>query len=426
MRTCGRVLNQPPQRITAYLVRGSATTLVAEGLPANVATWIELGDDKGQPIARMIFAQVDGVNRLSLYVDDVDAMHESGACRIRIIAGSARGPEGMQVLAAGPVIWRTGWSGECGPEQTVKLVVGPQGPQGKQGAPGPRGETGPTGASGPQGETGPAGPVGPQGPKGETGLRGPVGPTGPQGETGPATKLSIGTVTSGDKAAATLTGEPPSQTLNLTLPRGEQGLRGKQGVQGPPGAVPTTTDYFLVGPGRPDVPSTTAGVVTGKEPAGCEYRSTNGAGVGAWVWRKRPDGWAVTDGDTGWRLASTTPSGGTGTFDLLVKRDAREVVFLFRFAGASKPGRYTASWVRGAGFETSAWRHDNAVYMTPIGVNPGNSGGLKIGDASVLAHSNGNYLPSVEMTSQNDRRAVALITLPARPAWPMTLPGTPA
>ena len=39
--------------------------------------------------------------------------------------------------------------------------------------------------------------------------------------------------------------------------------------------------YLLVGPGRPDVPATTEGQITGSEPIGCEYRSTDGACVGA-------------------------------------------------------------------------------------------------------------------------------------------------
>ena len=45
--------------------------------------------------------------------------------------------------------------------------------------------------------------------------------------------------------------------------------------------------FPIVGPGRPDVPSTTEGRITGTEPVGTEYRSTDGAGVGAWVWQKR-------------------------------------------------------------------------------------------------------------------------------------------
>lgn len=49
---------------------------------------------------------------------------------------------------------------------------------------------------------------------------------GPVGATGPANTLSIGTVetgAAGAAAVATITGTPPNQTLNLTLPRGATG-----------------------------------------------------------------------------------------------------------------------------------------------------------------------------------------------------------
>jgi hypothetical protein len=50
--------------------------------------------------------------------------------------------------------------------------------------------------------------------------------------------LVIGTVNTGQNAAASIVGSAPNQTLNLTLPRGPQGERGEQGEQGeqgPPG-----------------------------------------------------------------------------------------------------------------------------------------------------------------------------------------------
>ena len=74
------------------------------------------------------------------------------------------------------------------------------------------------------------------------------------------------------------------------------------GPAGPPGAVPVASDYLVVGPGRPDAPTTTgfSAAQIAALPVGCEYRSTDGASVGAWVWRKRPTGWTVTQGDTGW------------------------------------------------------------------------------------------------------------------------------
>lgn len=185
------------------------------------------------------------------------------------------GPEGPQ----GP-------PGEDGKE-------GPVGPQGPQGDPGKDGDTGPEGPPGPKGDPGrgvhilgelddpselpatgqpgdaylikgdlwvwddidgkwidvgkiqgPQGPAGPKGDPGDDGKEGPVGPQGPsgrdgdkgdEGPAGPPNVLSIGVVVKGDEAAASITGTSPEQTLNLTLPKGDQGERGPQGDLGPTG-----------------------------------------------------------------------------------------------------------------------------------------------------------------------------------------------
>ena len=90
--------------------------------------------------------------------------------------------------------------------------------------------------------------------------QGSKGDTGATGATGPANVLTIGSVTSGKVASATITGEAPNQVLNLVLEKGEQGEQGKQGIQGEigpqgnPGAdAPTITgitirqsDYHLI------------------------------------------------------------------------------------------------------------------------------------------------------------------------------------
>ena len=55
----------------------------------------------------------------------------------------------------------------------------------------------------------------------------------------------------------------------------------------------------IIGVGRPDKPETTGGKITGNEPNGSVYESTNGANVGAWQWQKRGNEWVVTAGDTG-------------------------------------------------------------------------------------------------------------------------------
>lgn len=61
------------------------------------------------------------------------------------------------------------------------------------------------------------------------GPTGSTGPTGATGATGPANTLSIGTVTTGaagSSASATITGTAPTQTLSLTIPRGDTGATG--------------------------------------------------------------------------------------------------------------------------------------------------------------------------------------------------------
>lgn len=148
--------------------------------------------------------------------------------------------------------------------EPIPLPRGPEGPEGPQGPKGDQGIQGPEGPQGPKGSTGLQGEVGPKGDKGDKGEVGPEGPQGPKGDKGD----------------------------NSTVP----------GPVGPPGAVLSPESMIVVGPGRPDDPTT-----TGMDPAdltalpvGAEYRSTDGAGVGAWVWRKRPSGWTVIDGDTDW------------------------------------------------------------------------------------------------------------------------------
>ena len=137
-------------------------------------------------------------------------------------------------------------------KSTGTLALGiPQGSKGDTGA------TGATGATGPQGK---------QGIQGETGA---TGATGPQGPSGPANVLTIGSVTSGKVASATITGEAPNQVLNLVLEKGDKGEtgekgatgdtgpQGEQGIQGPQGSpgtdAPTITgitirqsDYHLI------------------------------------------------------------------------------------------------------------------------------------------------------------------------------------
>lgn len=88
--------------------------------------------------------------------------------------------------------------------------------------------------------------------------QGDKGDTGETGATGPANTLKIGTVTSGSKASATITGMAPNQTLNLVL---EKGDKGEQGIQGETGA---TGETGKTGPQGPQgAPGADAPTITG-------------------------------------------------------------------------------------------------------------------------------------------------------------------
>ena len=70
--------------------------------------------------------------------------------------------------------------------------------------------------------------------------KGNKGDTGASGSGGEATvvnpTITIGTVTNGDTASATITGDSPNYTLNLVLPKGAKGDKGDTGAAGIDGA----------------------------------------------------------------------------------------------------------------------------------------------------------------------------------------------
>ena len=73
--------------------------------------------------------------------------------------------------------------------------------------------------------------------------KGNKGDTGASGSGGEATvvnpTITIGTVTNGDTASATITGDSPNYTLNLVLPKGDKGAKGDAGAKGADGITPT-------------------------------------------------------------------------------------------------------------------------------------------------------------------------------------------
>lgn len=75
-------------------------------------------------------------------------------------------------------------------------------------------------------------------PKGNQGDKGDKGDTG---DTGPANTLTVGTVTTGAAGSnvdVAITGTAPAQTINFTIPRGDKGAKGDTGNTGPAGVTP--------------------------------------------------------------------------------------------------------------------------------------------------------------------------------------------
>lgn len=82
----------------------------------------------------------------------------------------------------------------------------------------------------------------PKGNKGDTGASGGSGETTVINPT-----ITIGTVTSGDTASATITGDSPNYTLNLVLPKGDKGDKGDKGEAGSGADVDLTGYAELTG-----------------------------------------------------------------------------------------------------------------------------------------------------------------------------------
>lgn len=90
-----------------------------------------------------------------------------------------------------------------------------------------------------------------KGPQGEPGVKGDTGATGQKGDTGPANTLTIGAVSTGIAPSASITGDAPNQTLDLTLvpgPQGERGERGPIGLTGQQGTPGTPGEKGDTGP----------------------------------------------------------------------------------------------------------------------------------------------------------------------------------
>ena len=167
--------------------------------------------------------------------------------------------------------------------KAVQLKAGEKGERGEPGPRGERGEQGPPGPQGLQGERGQDGQRGERGEQGPIGQTGPAGPTGPKGEQGiPGPKGADGV---GIPQKLTLSGN----TLILSDGGGSVNLPTSSQND-------STSSSELTGTGMPN------GKVEGK--LGQTYVDTAKTN-GALKWIKRTpsgnQGWAVLDGDTGWK-----------------------------------------------------------------------------------------------------------------------------
>ena len=243
---------------------------------------------------------------------------------------------------------------------------------------------------------------------------------GVQGVQGTPASLTKGTVTTGapgTNANFTVTGTPPNQKLNLTIPQGAKGDTGN----------PST--YLIVGPGRPDYPETTGGAVTGSEPVGTEYRSTDGAGTGAWVWRKGRGYmlWHLIDGDTGTRhldVTATWPEYPEGT-TLSLHRTNNTVIVGPGRSGSS--GAYT--WDMGvanagAGFLEFPSGFEIGTYpvISDIYASFDTDFGTKVG--SVMAKTVFG-MTRISLRHDAPRQLAFELRWTTPSGWPTTLPGTP-
>lgn len=209
------------------------------------------------------------------------------------------GPMGIQG-PPGPA-GENGQTGPMGP-QGLQGVPGERGPKGEDGQPGQKGDVGPAGPPGPKGEDGLVGPQGIQGPpgpkgdRGETGERGPAGSDGLDGTTGPQGPMGPPGPKGADGVGIPQTLSLSGNTLTLSHGGGTVTLPAS-GQNGPATPItPITSSSELTGTGMPN------GKVEGK--LGQTYVDTAKTN-GALKWIKRTpsgnQGWAVLDGDTGWK-----------------------------------------------------------------------------------------------------------------------------
>ena len=322
---------------------------------SSFATKQELGNKVGRAEIEQISSEIETLKAKT----DKDTVYDDTALRERVSTleskpsidtSSFATKEELRTISSTPgPKGDKGETGERGP-QGLQGSTGPQGPQGIQGErgpEGPRGADGLQGPIGPQGVQGERGQDGQAGPKGERGEQGQVGPTGPQGPIG----------LTGPKGADGV-GIPQKLTLNgntLVLSDGGGSVTLPETSQNA-----STSSSELIGTGMPN------GKVEGK--LGQTYVDTAKTN-GALKWIKRTPsgntGWAVLDGDTGWRnlniVSKLNPS--------FLKVRRRNDVVMYQFGGLSW-GWFGVVRRGGQGYQIQPSDRERNCYILPSGQVP--------------------------------------------------------
>jgi hypothetical protein len=223
--------------------------------------------------------------------------------------------------------------------QSAHLGPGPKGATGMRGPAGLKGETGMRGPAGLKGETGMRGPtglIGPAGTSSNTGATGLIGHTGQKGNTGP----------NGPAGTASNTG--------ATGLKGPTGPIGRQGNNGPAGTASNTGATGLKGPTGP------IGRQGNNGPAGTAS-NTGATGL------KGPTGPTGTSSNTG-------PTGPTGPINTLNSTSSGLILYngnlLLNTEIFLLPVQINVTSI------SSVYMLE--LYITSIGYNTNNSGGIKI------------------------------------------------
>ena len=267
--------------------------------------------------------------------------------------------------------------------QNISLTPGPKGDAGPRGE---RGEPGPKGDTGANGEPGPQGPQGIQGLRGETGQRGEQGPIGPQGLQGvPGEKGQNGEPgprgERGEQGPIGQTGPAgPQGPIGLTGPKGENG---RDGV-GIPQKLTLSGNTLILsdGGGSVNLPtssqnaSTSSSELTGTGMPNGKVEGTLGQTYvdtaktnGALKWIKRTpsgnQGWAVLDGDTGWKTLNSASKLGNSSVKARRINDTVQLQF-----GGLQWGWFGIVRRGGLGFVAHPGNREKKVFILTNGQMP--------------------------------------------------------